>query len=287
MERIVVGNGSAELIWLVALAYLRAADQVLIVGPTFGEYRRVCQIMSAVASDILAIAETNFQPPVNDIIAAVETLHPRVVFLCNPNNPTGVYLPRKDIERIVAAGRDTLWAIDEAYLPFVNKPDSLLHLADERNIMLLRSMTKDSALAGLRLGYSVSHPSIAANVERVRPPWSVNAMAQAAGLASLGDEGHLKKSQEIVAGSRAYLTAELKALGFVVYPSSANFILSEVPRFSGLDTAAHWRARLLVHGVCVRDCASFGLPRHIRLGIRTIPECQRLIEAIAGVIADG
>jgi histidinol-phosphate aminotransferase len=135
-------------------------------------------------------------------------------------------------------------------------------------------LTKDLDLAGLRLGYALAAPPIVDLLDRVRPPWNVNAAAQAAGLAALADGGHLVRAREVVFQSRAYLVAELRALGFVVYPPAANFVLVRV------GDGRAWRERLLRRGLCVRDCASFGLPDCIRIGVRTGPECERLIQGI-------
>jgi histidinol-phosphate aminotransferase len=140
-------------------------------------------------------------------------------------------------------------------------------------------LTKDYALAGLRLGYAIAAPEVIAAMEAVRPPWSVNAAAQAAGLACLKAPSFLPESRKRLAESRAWLTRELRALGLDVLPSAVNFLMVKV------GDGASFRRRLLERGVCVRDCASFGLPQHVRIGIRTQAACQRLVEAVKQALA--
>ena len=145
-------------------------------------------------------------------------------------------------------------------------------------MLLLRSLTKDHGLAGLRLGYAITTPDLLDPIRRVRPPWSVNALAQAAGLAALEDVGHIEEARRVVAESRAYLAEELGALGLGVIPSAANFLLVRV------GDGAAFRSGLLERGVCVRDCASFGLPAYVRIGVRRLEECRRLASAAREVV---
>lgn len=273
-ENVIVGNGSVELIWLAAMAYLSPGDAVLILGPTFGEYERAARIVGAAVTELRAEAEREFQP---DLEAAQEQLRaqrPRLCFICNPNNPTGVYLRTNELEPLFLEHRDTLFVVDEAYLSFVEGPDSLVPLLREGNLLLLRSMTKDYGLAGVRVGYGLAAPEIINALERVQPPWSVNRAAQIAALASLEDEEHVRWGQETVQRAKAYLVQELTALGLKVYPSAANFLLVDVGNAKELRTA------LLKKGIVVRDCTSFGLPSMVRLGVRPLNRCRMLITAL-------
>ena len=130
-------------------------------------------------------------------------------------------------------------------------------------------------MAGLRLGYAIGTPAAADALDRVRPAWSVNAVAQAAGLAAVRDEAHLERARAEVRRARAYLTGALGGLGLRVLPSAANYVLVDV------GDAAAARAALLARGIVVRTCASFGLPAFIRIGLRTLPECEALVGACA------
>ncbi len=277
-QNIVVGNGSAELMWLVALAYVRPGDPVLIIGPTFGEYERASRIVGAKVIHHIARAQEAFTLDIAQVCQSIRACQPRLIFLCNPNNPTGLFLQQSEVEELIDASPDSLLVIDEAYRAFVAEPWPSEALIQRGNVLLLRSMTKDYALAGLRLGYALGSPPIAAALRKVRPPWNVNAMAQSAGVAALEDDEHLERSREVVREAKAFLVAELSRLGFKVLPGAANFLLVEV------GDAASFRTALLKQGLCVRDCTSFGLPQFIRIGVRTLPECQRLIQGVVGVV---
>lgn len=275
---IVVGNGSVELMWLLAMAYLEPGDRALVVGPTFGEYQRACRVMGASVEQLLVVEGDGFRPDVGAIACFLRRERPKLAFLCNPNNPTGQLLGSSQLLDLLDGCEETLLVVDEAYATFCDSPPNLLpHLASGR-LVLLRSMTKDHGLAGLRLGYAAAHPEVIGWLNRVRPPWSVNAMAQAAGLAALGAVHHLEEGRRVVAESRALLSRELPAMGLRVVPSAANFLLVRV------GNAAGFRAALLARGICVRDCTSFGLPAHIRIGLRTLPECRRLLDATREVV---
>ncbi|MHB1006867.1 MAG: pyridoxal phosphate-dependent aminotransferase [Chloroflexota bacterium] len=282
-EQVLVGNGSSELIWLLASAYLRPEDNVLLVGPTFGEYARAAAIQGARAVEYRAQEGSSFRPDLDDILALARRLRPRLLFVCNPNNPTGVYLRRDEMRRLLAGCEDGLLVVDEAYLSFVEAAESLVGLLDE-GVVLLRSMTKDYALAGLRLGYALAAYEVIQALATVRPPWSVNAPAQAAGLAAFtpAGEAHLTRSRTAVFEAKAYLREALGSLGLAaIVPSATNLLLVRV------GEATAFRSALLARGYCVRDCTSFGLPDYIRIGMRPLPECRGLVAAVREVLGGG
>ena len=158
--------------------------------------------------------------------------------------------------------------MDEAYLSFVGAPWDSLALLGRDHVVLVRSMTKDYAQTGLRLGFALAAPHVVDILRAFQPDWSVNSLAQSAGIAALADDDYLPRAREAVFRAKDYLIGELAALGFAVLPSEANFLLVEV------GDAAACRARLLTKGIVVRNCASFGLPQYIRLGIRRLPDCM-------------
>lgn len=280
VERVAVGNGSAELIWAVAAAYVAPGDRALVVGPTFGEYAAAVRAVDAALVEWRARAADGFAVDVAALGAVCAREQPRLVFLCDPNNPTGVLLGAGAVAALLDAAPEALLVVDESYRPFVDAPPDLAPLLARDNLLLLRSLTKDQALAGLRLGYALGTPEAIAALRLVRPAWSVSAAAQAAGLAALDDEPHWRRSLATVREARAYLLERLTAFGLRVYPPAANFLLVEV------GDGAAVRAALLRHGCVVRDCASFGLPSCIRIGVRTPPECARLVEAIRAVLVE-
>ena len=284
--QVVVGNGSAELIWLVCLAYLRPGDRALVLGPAFGEYARAVRVHGGKVVAVDAKASDCFAPPLDVASAALAREVCRLAFVGSPNNPTGTYLTREQLEGLVERHPETLFVVDEAYRAFVDSPWPSEPLGSRPNVLLLRSLTKDYALAGLRLGYALAAPEVVGALRAVQPPWSVSAAAQAAGLAALSDEAHLAASQSEVRAAKRELVESLGAIGCRVHPGAANAILVEV------GEGQAFREALLRWGVVVRDCASFGLPAHVRIGVRTRPECRRLVAAVAevwrqGVVADG
>lgn len=280
-DQIVLGNGSVEIMWLLATAYLDPGDRALLVGPTFGEYGRACRVAAADVEEIRFGEEFGFRPDPAEIARRIGTVRPRLAFLCNPNNPTGWLLSTPNILSIIERCEETLLVVDEAYLPFCQDPTDLRPYISSGRLLLLRSMTKDHGLAGLRLGYALAHPDIVAALDRVRPPWNVNAAAQAAGLAALAETRHVEEARLVVTETRDYLSRELASLGLGVVPSAANFLLLRV------GDGTPFRSALMQRGICVRDCTSFGLPAYVRVGMRPMEECRRLVEAVREVMAGG
>jgi L-threonine-O-3-phosphate decarboxylase len=278
-QQVVVGNGSVELLWLIAIAFLAPSEPVVVVGPTFGEYARAARIAGAVVREYRAPPERDFAIDTTAVSALARAVQARVLFLANPNNPTGALLSASVLGELAARFPTTLLVIDEAYRAFVDDPPDSRALLERENVILLRSLTKEYALPGLRLGYALAAASLARVLDAVRPPWNVNAVAAAAGLAALAESDYRERTRAVVREARAYLEAELRRRGFRVVPSAANYLLVEV------GDGARLRAALLARGICVRDCASFGLPGFIRIGVRTRSDCARLIAAldVAGV----
>lgn len=276
--RILVGNGTAELLWLVALAFLRPEDRVLVISPTFGEYRRATALMGARVETWIAPPEREFAVNPEEIDQCLQETEPRMVFVCNPNNPTGRVMPLEALAAWADAHPRTLFVVDEAYLAFACGLGSALTL-DRDNILVLRSMTKDYALAGLRLGYAVGHDTVVDALAQVRPAWNVNALAQAAGLAALADEGHLQSSLAALKRAKEELVAGLSNLGLTPFPSAVHFFLVRVGQ------GAAFRQALLRQRILVRDCASFGLPAYVRIATRRPEENACLLEAIRTLLS--
>jgi histidinol-phosphate aminotransferase len=271
--QIVIGNGTAELIWLAAFAFLKAGDNVLIIGPTFGEYERSVRLMSANPVSLNALSLSGFAVDISAVSQMLNTAKFQAVFLCNPNNPTGQILPPDAIEAWVHDHPQTLFIVDEAYLAFVPDHRSMV-LTPLSNVLVLRSMTKDYALAGLRLGYANGDEHIIQALATVRPAWNVNSLAQAAGLAALADEDYYQATLALLQEERDFLLRGLVALGYQPIPSKTHFFLLPV------KDAAGFRQTLLTHGILVRDCTSFGLPEHIRISTRTREQNQRLLNCL-------
>jgi histidinol-phosphate aminotransferase len=273
-RNVLVAGGSTDLIRLAAAAYIGPGDRVLIPKPSYGDYEVACRLAGAAIINRPVAKGKNLRVEKGQIVACVRRYWPRALFLCNPNNPTGRYLERDEVEEILAELPETLVVLDEAYVAFVESAWESVKLIKNRNLLIIRSMTKDYALAGLRLGYAMSHERIIRALGKVQPPWSVNAFAQAAGLAAIESDGRTARCRRKLAEIKQYLAEELESLGLETVPSAANYFMVRV------DSGAKWRSKLLARGILVRDCASFGLPQYIRLGVRTLPECRKLVETI-------
>lgn len=277
VDQILVGNGSAELLWLAALTYLQPGDRALVIGPTFGEYERAAALMGAHIAHWTARRETGFAVEPQDVARQLSEHRPRLAFICNPNNPTGTATPLDVIAAWALDNAETLFVVDEAYLAFAPELSSTVELVcgqSLHNILVVRSMTKDYALAGLRLGYAVGPAFIISAMAKARPAWSMNALAQAACLAALADQGHLRQTLAALREAKADLVAGLQRLGWRPLPSAVHFFLLEV------GDGAAFRRSLLRHRLQVRDCASFGLPEYVRIATRRPAENARLLQAL-------
>ncbi len=272
IDRIAVGNGSSELLQSLAQLFLQPGDEALIVGPTYGEYARASRLAGARVEHCRATAECGFAVPVKAIEIALQR-QPKVAFLCNPNNPTGQGIDHELILAWIASHRETKFIIDESYIDFVVSPASVIR-ADYPNLNVLRSMTKSYALAGLRLGYAVADPDVIQQLCQRRVPWNVSAVAQAAGIAAIEDQAYLQNCLTRLREAKRELLQGLASRQFDTVASAANFFLIRV------GDAAVARQRLLSHHLLVRDCASFGIPDHIRIAVRTPEQNGQLIAAL-------
>ncbi len=211
------------------------------------------------------------------LLETLQHLQPRLMFICNPNNPTGMHLPIDAISDWAARHPDTLFVVDEAYLPFVPGPSPSLIKNVGHNLLVLHSLTKAHALAGLRLGYAVGTAEVIAALGKVRPTWNVNAIAQAAGIVAIDDVSHLMQTLARVSKDKATLVANLETIGLAPLPSVTHFFLCEVGQANVL------RRSLLKRGILVRDCTSFGLPNYIRIASRRPSENDQLIGALSEI----
>ena len=280
-NNILVGNGSTELIRLIALTYFGRDDSVLILEPTFGEYEVACQIVGARVLKQRTKAEDSFVPKIEETITLIRQRFPKGVFLCNPNSPTGGYLSLHEVEMILGSGENTLFVLDEAFVTFADENWSSINLTCRDNVIIVRSMTKDYGLAGLRLGYVIAHEGVIESLHRVRPPWHVNVIAQKAGVAALKDADYLEWCKQQIRQAKQFLMDELSRIGFTLVPSKANYFLVRV------GNAKEFRTALLKHGILVRNCSSFGLPEYVRIAPRTMPECRKLITIIKELKLEG
>ena len=284
--QVLPGNGSTELIHLLARAFLAPDDTALIFAPTFGEYVAACRTEGVEPVSLLpqdaGQPEKRFRWDIPWALDCIADNAPAIVFLCNPNNPTGVYLSEDEVRSVAQALQGSgLLVLDEAYRPFVNEGWDSRSLLPLGNVVLLRSMTKDYALTGLRLGYLLATEDIVRRVRNFQYSWSVNAAAQAAGIAALADREHVEKGRGVVNEGKEYLRQVASDLNIECPPAAANFLVLNVGRAREVREAL-----LLQHYICVRDCTSFGLPEYIRIGVRSMDDNRRLAEALENVLTD-
>ncbi|WP_162924449.1 pyridoxal phosphate-dependent aminotransferase [Rubrobacter indicoceani] len=290
---VVVGNGSAEIIDLVARTFLVPGDRALVVGPTFSEYERASALAGAgVVRFGRTVAPEGVSLDAGGLLGAIRSETPGIVWLCNPNNPTGDVIGAAEVESILRAAREVgaTLVVDEAYAELVlggGEPEDLTPPLGDGGLVLLRSMTKGHALAGLRLGYALLPPGAAERIERLRPPWMVSSPAQVAGVAALsaGAEKHLRRSVGAMKKELAYLVGELRELGLAPVPSRTNYLISPAGERCGSGESLRLKL-LLEDGLLVRDCASFGLAGYVRLAVRLPDENRRLVGALRRIFHD-
>ncbi|MEA2060353.1 MAG: histidinol-phosphate transaminase [Thermodesulfobacteriota bacterium] len=279
-ENIVIGNGSDDLISLLAHAFLPPGSEALMPFPSFLMYE--ISVMSAGALPV--------KVPLNGFSIDLSTLADHItdktamVFLTNPNNPTGSWFSIEEFNEFIKKLPDHVLVIaDEAYIEFAGDTkifNSLARPLSDKRVISLRTFSKAYGLAGLRIGYGVMAPEIADILHRIRQPFNVNALAQTAAAAALEDEGHLEKSLEIIHKGVDFLQKELTAMGLETYPTQANFFLVDVKT----DAAQVFKA-LLEQGVIVRAMGSYGFNTCLRVNAGLETENLRFIAALKKVLA--
>lgn len=278
-EYIMCGNGAAELIYLLVNAI--KPQKAMVVVPTFTEYQQALESVGCTVAHHHVWETSNFK--VSETILSTITPQLDMLFICNPNNPTGEIveqtLLRKILARCFSCG--VTLVVDECFNNFLDEPEenSIIDLTDTfPNLFVLRAFTKIYAMAGLRLGYSVcSNKDLLEKMNECRAPWSVSTPAQVAGLAALGEKDYLKSTASLIQEERAYLKEELRDLGFKVMGSHANFIF-----FRLFDGMGEIKGKLEKGGILIRSCGDFaGLDEgYYRIAVRTHNENEMLIDAL-------
>lgn len=274
-EQILPGNGANELIHLIARALLNAGDPVLVLGPTYGEYAHACHLVEAQVVEMHTHRSTDFRPDRAALVAVAARLRPRLIWLCSPNNPTGVSLPPQDLLTLAAvcAAHAGYLVLDQSYADLQQSGAAPPEGAQPPNVLRLHSLTKSYALAGLRLGYLLAPPELVRRIGAYQPTWSVNSAAQVAGLAALDDPTFRSTSIAELWAAGAKLQMSISDLGLQVWRADLPFLLVQT------GDGAATRAALLRQGCLVRDCASFGLPEWVRVAPRRQADNARLLEA--------
>jgi len=267
---ILVTPGATAAIHLLARAFLREGDHCAILGPTFGEYAAAARAAGATPIEVRAT------PPAFDPAVADERIGgAALTVLCNPNNPSGCYLGRTEVERLAARSR--LLVLDVAYADFVRDAWDADALVNEHAVAVVHSMTKLHAIPGLRLGYIVAAPEIITRVAALQPSWSIDAASHAAGLVAVEQREARRGALATLPRTRDRIRAACEQAGWAVVPGQANFLLART------GDGAATRLALLGRGFALRDCASFGLPEWVRIAVPAEAHADALVAAIARV----
>ncbi len=279
-EQVFVGNGSNEIIDLLARAFINPDDEIVYPFPSFIVYPIVSQLMGVKAVEVPL---TDYRIDIGAVKGAI-TRKTKIVFICNPNNPTGTYVSAAEVERLLDGLRsDIIVAFDEAYYEYVvaeDYPDSLELLKSHPNIIVFRTFSKIFSLSGLRIGYSISDPSLVTCLHKVRQPFNVNRVAQAAARAALKHSDMMKARVDENRAQMKIVRDSLIELGFNVPESQTNFLLALPPAETG-DIIE----KLLDRGIIVRPMEPFGLGKGtMRVSIGTPEENERFISAVGEIV---
>ena len=273
-DQIVFGNGSNEIIEFVGHALMRPGVDVIVSEFCFAIYPIMARMFGA---NVVSVPASGLGHDIPAMLRAI-TPQTRVMFVANPNNPTGTLAPEQQIQRLVAEVPDSvLLVMDEAYIDFLENPTDLLPLVRGRkkpNLLLMRTFSKIYGLAGLRLGFGIGHPELVAALEKVRQPFNINSLIQAGAIAALDDAGHLARTRQNNAQGLEYFAEQLRSLNLEFAPSAANFILARVGDGQKIFEA------MQRHGVITRPMGGYKLPEWIRITIGTPSENHRCIAAL-------
>lgn len=273
-SNIVLGNGSDELIELIIKAFVGDGENIVTSDFTFLEYKII-----SLANDrtVITVPLKYFKYDLDAIKRKIDQ-KTKVVFIANPNNPTGTYVTKYEIEEFFKGlPEDLLVVLDEAYDAFIDVDDfpNSLGYIKKRNLLVLKTFSKTYGLAGLRVGFALGDPELISYLERVRQPFNVNSLAQAAAAAALDDKKFLNKTRKLILSGKKYLYDGLAKLGIAYVSSVANFILID----AGRDGQTLFK-EMLKYGVIVRDMRQYGLKNFIRVTIGTKKENERFIKVL-------
>lgn len=282
------GNGAVELMYI--LCYLLRPRSVLVTAPAFSEYERAARASGALVRRIYLTPERDFVLDVDEVIRYSAGMD--IVFVGNPNNPTGTLTYKQDIEKILSAAlKSNTWVvIDEAFMDFLLDDSAFTcreFLTRYENLVISHSLTKFYAIPGLRLGFSLTNPELAKRLHVSKDQWNVNLLAQLSGVAALGDKEYQQKSKESMKIFQTQLYKELEMVpGLKPYKPAANYILIDIHN-TGL-TACQMEERLLTHNVLIRNCENYpGLSTdYVRTAVKLPEQNRKLVEAIKSIVGD-
>ncbi|WP_425453871.1 histidinol-phosphate transaminase [Oceanobacillus arenosus] len=281
-EQIIVTNGADELITLLSEAFLDEGDEIIVPSPSFSEYDFGAHIMGATVVPVPF--EDGFQFNVQKIVDAI-TERTKLLYLCSPNNPTGTYLSKAELEQLLqAVPTNVLVVFDGAYSHYATADDytdGIEYVRADQPILVLQTFSKIYGLAGVRVGFGIAPKSIIQSILKVKEPFNVNSLAQAGATAAIKDEEHVRKSREGNAAGREQLYQAFQNLNLEYIKTESNFILVKF----GPD-AANIYNELLAKGVILRYGKTWGLPEHVRVSIGTVEENLYFIESLTSILVN-
>ena len=276
-ENIILGNGSNEIIEFIGHAFLNRGDEIITSEYAFIAYKLIAQLFDVQTIETSTI---NFQPDLEEVLSAI-TPKTKIIFIANPNNPTGSLIGQEKIDNFLARVPDeVVTVLDEAYFEFLDDPpDTLRHVRNGRNVVVLRTFSKIHGLASLRVGYGIARPELIEVLQKTRQPFNVNGFAQVGALAAIGDDEHLRKSKRVVDSGRAYLENEFRAMKLKFNPSAGNFVFVNVG-----DGPAVFK-KLLAMKIIVRPLRGYNLPEWVRITVGTMEQNERCIAALKKLLS--
>lgn len=278
-DNLIIGNGSDELLKLLAETFLNKDDEVLLPQPSFAEYEFTATIMGG---KCVSVPLKDFKLDLNGMLAAI-TDRTKIIYICNPNNPTGSIVAEEEIKDFMdKVPEHVLVVFDEAYFEYAENKSyqsGLSYVLQGRNAIVFRTFSKIYGLAALRVGYAITTPAIAGAVERVTEPFNVNMMAQVAATAAIDDQEHVKKSYDLNSQGKKYLYSEFDSMGLKYVETDANFIFVD----TGKDSKELFN-HLLKKGVIIRTGDIFGYPSFIRVTVGTMEENKRFIDSLKNIL---
>lgn len=276
LENVVIGNGSNEIIELLCHSFLNQNAELIAAEHAFVVYKLMATLFGA---KYVEVVDPDFIHDLDGMLAAI-TDDTRLLFIANPNNPTGTVVGQEALDRLMEqVPAHVVVVFDEAYFEFWNDaPDTIKYIKEGRNVVILRTFSKAYGLAGLRIGYGLAAPGIAAILQKARQPFNVNALAQTAAVAALSDTEHVQKTIAMNDAGLKFYTDAFDARDLEYVPSVANFILVKVG-----DGDAVFQA-MLEKGVIIRAMRGYKLPQWIRISVGTQTENERCIEVLDEVL---
>jgi histidinol-phosphate aminotransferase len=275
-ENIILGNGSNEVIEFLGHAFLHRGDDVITSEYAFIAYKLIATLFGACT---IEARSPDYQ---QDLEAMLDAMTPktRVIFIANPNNPTGALISQGKIDEFISRLPENIIVVfDEAYFEFLdNPPDTLQYVREDRNIVVLRTFSKIHGLAGLRIGYGIARSGLIAVLDKTRQPFNVNSIAHAGALAALKDEAHQHETKRVVDQGRAYLEEQFAAMKLHFVPGAANFIMVNVG-----DGAAVFE-KLLARKIIVRPLKGYQLPEWVRISVGTMEQNKQCIAALKEIL---